>query len=155
MPSVMRTKELFSSLKARAATLTTYAQVPAVVVSYLQAKRVWTPTAAYAAGSTARRDRDPDAMEIGRVDDRQKKGKGKGGDEGMARRRERVNEMKEKAVAPRKTRRKSVPSAGDSTPHRIAGIQRQRARKAGQRQGQRWRWSCPGSCRRWSLDDSH
>jgi len=49
------------------------------VVSYMQAKRVWTPSAAYA-GTTARRD--PDALEIGMVGagDKGKKSKGKGKD---------------------------------------------------------------------------
>ena len=64
-----------------AATLTSYEQVRAVVVSYLQAKRVWIPTATYAAGSTARRN-DPDAMDIGKVDDKKRKGKGKGDEKG-------------------------------------------------------------------------
>ena len=40
-------------LAMHAATLTTYEQVRAVVVSYLQAKRVWIPTATYAAGHRA------------------------------------------------------------------------------------------------------
>ena len=64
-----------------AATLTSYEQVRAVVVSYLQAKRVWIPTATYAAGSTARRN-DPDAIDIGKVDDKKRKGKGKGDEKG-------------------------------------------------------------------------
>ena len=59
-----------------AATLTTYEQVRAVVVSYLQAKRVWVPTATYAAGHTAR-TMDPDAMAVDKVDDKKGKGKGK------------------------------------------------------------------------------
>ena len=57
-------------------THTTYRAVREVVVSYLQAKRVWVPSAAYA-GGTARRD--PDAMDIGKVGDDKGKGKGKKG----------------------------------------------------------------------------
>ena len=63
-------------LAMHAATLTTYEQVCAVVVSYLQAKRVWIPTATYAAGHTARA-RDPDAMNVDKIDDKKGKGKGK------------------------------------------------------------------------------
>jgi hypothetical protein len=63
-------------LAMHAATLTTYEQVRAVVVSYLQAKRVWIPTATYAAGHTARA-RDPDAMNVDKIDDKKGKGKGK------------------------------------------------------------------------------
>ena len=47
-----------------------------VVVSYLQAKQVWKPTAAYA-GNTARKD--PDAMDIGHGKGKGKDGKGKEG----------------------------------------------------------------------------
>ena len=46
----------------------------AVVVSYLQAKRVWTPTGSYA-GPPKRSERDPDAMDIGKVGDKGNKGK--------------------------------------------------------------------------------
>ncbi|CAJ1332079.1 unnamed protein product [Effrenium voratum] len=57
-------------LAMHASSLTDYAQVRATVVSYLQAKRVWIPTGSYAAGASARRgqdrDRDPDAMDIGK-----------------------------------------------------------------------------------------
>ena len=56
-------------LSMHIATLSTYQAVREVVVSYLQAKQVWKPSAAYA-GSTARSD----PMEIGLV---QHKGKGK------------------------------------------------------------------------------
>ena len=63
-------------LAMHAATLTTYEQVRAVVVSYLQAKRVWIPTATYAAGHTARA-RDPDAMNVDKIDDKKGKRKGK------------------------------------------------------------------------------
>ncbi|CAE7273855.1 unnamed protein product [Symbiodinium sp. CCMP2592] len=49
-----------------------------VVVSYLQAKRVWTPSAGYAASSR----RDPNAMDIGRIGDHGKEGKGKGDQKG-------------------------------------------------------------------------
>ena len=68
-------------LAMHAATLTTYEQVRAVVVSYLQAKRVWIPTATYAAGVATRRV-DPDAMDVGKVDDKRKKGKGQGDEKG-------------------------------------------------------------------------
>ncbi|CAE7721094.1 unnamed protein product [Symbiodinium sp. CCMP2592] len=62
-------------LAMHAASLSTYAEVREVVVSYLQAKRVWTPSAGYAASSR----RDPNAMDIGRIGDRDgKEGKGKG-----------------------------------------------------------------------------
>ncbi|CAE7358923.1 unnamed protein product [Symbiodinium sp. CCMP2592] len=62
-------------LAMHAASLSTYAEVREVVVSYLQAKRVWTPSAGYAASSR----RDPNAMDIGRIGDRDgKDGKGKG-----------------------------------------------------------------------------
>ena len=47
-----------------------------VVVSYLQAKQVWKPSAAYA-GNTARKD--PDAMDIGHGKGKGKDGKGKEG----------------------------------------------------------------------------
>ena len=57
------------------ATLKTYLHVRDVVVSFLQAKRVWTPNATYA-GSAARKD--PNAMDIGKIGD--KGGKGKRGD---------------------------------------------------------------------------
>ena len=58
-------------------TLATYQSVREVVVSYLQAKQVWRPSAAYA-GVTAR-TRDPDAMDISLVGDGKGKGKGKDG----------------------------------------------------------------------------
>ena len=58
-------------------TLSTYQSVREVVVSYLQAKQVWRPSAAYA-GVTAR-TRDPDAMDISLVGDGKGKGKGKDG----------------------------------------------------------------------------
>ncbi|CAE7237800.1 true, partial [Symbiodinium sp. CCMP2592] len=62
-------------LAMHVASLSTYAEVREVVVSYLQAKRVWTPSAGYAASSR----RDPNAMDIGRIGDRDgKEGKGKG-----------------------------------------------------------------------------
>ncbi|CAE7562226.1 unnamed protein product [Symbiodinium sp. CCMP2592] len=62
-------------LAMHAASLSTYAEVREVVVSYLQAKRVWTPSAGYAASSR----RDPNTMDIGRIGDRDgKEGKGKG-----------------------------------------------------------------------------
>ncbi|CAE7226937.1 unnamed protein product [Symbiodinium sp. CCMP2592] len=62
-------------LAMHAASLSTYAEVREVVVSYLQAKRVWTPSAGYAASSR----RDPNATDIGRIGDRDgKDGKGKG-----------------------------------------------------------------------------
>ncbi|CAE7837865.1 unnamed protein product [Symbiodinium sp. CCMP2592] len=61
-------------LAMHAASLSTYAEVREVVVSYLQAK-IWTPSARYAASSR----RDPNAMDIGRIGDRDgKEGKGKG-----------------------------------------------------------------------------
>lgn len=62
-------------LSMHLATLKSYLDVRDVVVSYLQAKRVWTPNATYA-GSTARKD--PNAMDIGKIGD--KGGKGKKGD---------------------------------------------------------------------------
>ena len=52
-------------LAMHAARLTTYEQVREVVASYLQAKRVWIPTASYASHASRRHDKDPDAMEIG------------------------------------------------------------------------------------------
>ena len=58
-------------------TLSTYHFVREVVVSYLQAKQVWRPSAAYA-GVTAG-TRDPDAMDISLVGDGKGKGKGKDG----------------------------------------------------------------------------
>ena len=65
-------------LSMHIATLSTYQSVREVVVSYLQAKQVWKPSAAYA-GHTARTGRDPDAMDIGHVGDGKGKGKGKEG----------------------------------------------------------------------------
>ena len=55
-------------------TLSTYQSAREVVVSYLQAKQVWRPSAAYA-GSIARTD----AMDISLVGDGKGKGKGKDG----------------------------------------------------------------------------
>ena len=57
-------------------TLTTYQSVREVVVSYLHAKQVWKPSAAYA-GAAARND--PDAMEIGQIGHGKGKGTGKDG----------------------------------------------------------------------------
>ena len=74
-PSALR-----QHLAMHASTLSTYAEVREVVVSYLQAKRVWTPSAGYAASSR----KDPNAMDIGKVGDgkggkgKADKGKGKG-----------------------------------------------------------------------------
>lgn len=62
-------------LSMHLASLKTYLDVRDVVVSYLQAKRVWTPNAMYA-GSAARKD--PNAMDIGKIGG--KGGKGKKGD---------------------------------------------------------------------------
>lgn len=64
-------------LAMQAATLTSYEQDRAVVVSYLQAKQVWIPIATFAAGSTTHRN-DPNAMEIGNVGGKKGKEKGKG-----------------------------------------------------------------------------
>ena len=66
-------------LAMHAAVLNSYEAVRDAVVGYLQAKRVWSPSATYA-GNTARKD----AMDIGKVgdgkgSDKGKKGKGKGG----------------------------------------------------------------------------
>ena len=58
-------------------TLSTYQSVRELVVSYLQAKQVWRPSAAYA--GAAARTRDPDAMDISLVGDGKGKGKGKDG----------------------------------------------------------------------------
>ena len=68
-PSALR-----QHLAMHASTLSTYAEVREVVVSYLQAKRVWTSSAGYAASSR----KDPNAMDIGKVGD------GKGGKGGKA-----------------------------------------------------------------------
>ena len=72
---------LKQDLSMHIAMLSTYQAVREVVVSYLQAKQVWKPSAAYA-GSTARSD----PMEIGLVQQRgkgkDKGGKGKGGKKG-------------------------------------------------------------------------
>ncbi|CAE7434553.1 PARP6, partial [Symbiodinium sp. KB8] len=51
-----------------AGKLTKYEDVRGLVVSYLQAKRVWTPSGAYAQPA-GRRHHDPDAMDIGKVGD--------------------------------------------------------------------------------------
>ena len=71
------TSALKQHLSMHLASLKTYLDVRDVAVSYLQAKRVWTPNATYA-GSTARKD--PNAMDIGKIGD--KGGKGKKGDKG-------------------------------------------------------------------------
>ena len=65
-------------LSMHIATLSTYQSVREVVVSYLQAKQVWKPSAAYA-GNAARIGRDPDAVDISHVGDGKGKGKGKEG----------------------------------------------------------------------------
>ena len=71
----MKTKELFSWL-----SLAAYEEVRQIVVSYLQAKRVWTPNATYAHHGKAR---DPDAMDTCKIGDKENpKGKGKGKDKG-------------------------------------------------------------------------
>ena len=74
-PSALR-----QHLAMHTATLVNYEDVRNVVVSYLQAKRVWTPSATYAGTSR----KDPNAMDIGRVGDGDKghKGKGKGHEKG-------------------------------------------------------------------------
>ena len=67
-------------LAMTAGKLTKYEDVRGLVVSYLQAKRVWTPSGAYAQPA-GRRHHDPDAMDIGKVGDakgKDPKGKGKG-----------------------------------------------------------------------------
>ena len=65
-------------LAMHASSLTAYDEVRQVVVSYLQAKRVWTPNATYAHHGRAK---DPDAMDIGKIGDKENpKGKGKGKD---------------------------------------------------------------------------
>ena len=67
-------------LAMTAGKLTKYEDVRGLVVSYLQAKRVWTPSGAYAQPA-GRRHHDPDAMDIGKVGDakgKDQKGKGKG-----------------------------------------------------------------------------
>ncbi|CAE7521947.1 RE1 [Symbiodinium sp. CCMP2592] len=69
-------------LAMTAGRLTKYKNVRNLVVSYLQAKRVWTPSGAYAQ-PTRQRHHDPDQMEIGKVGDKGKdKGKGGKGKEG-------------------------------------------------------------------------
>ncbi|CAE7501560.1 PARP6, partial [Symbiodinium sp. KB8] len=55
-------------LAMTAGKLTKYEDVRGLVVSYLQAKRVWTPSGAYAQPA-GRRHHDPDAMDIGKVGD--------------------------------------------------------------------------------------
>ena len=65
-------------LAMHASSLTAYDEVRQVVVSCLQAKRVWTPNATYAHHGRAK---DPDAMDIGKIGDKESpKGKGKGKD---------------------------------------------------------------------------
>ena len=76
-------------LAMTAGKLTKYEDVRGLVVSYLQAKRVWTPSGAYAQPA-GRRHHDPDAMDIGKVGDakgKDPKGKGKG--KGQRRKRQR------------------------------------------------------------------
>ena len=105
-------------LAMHASSLGSYDEVRAVVVSYLQAKRVWTPSGGYA--QTSRRAaHDPDAMDIGKVGDakgdkgkgKEKKGKGKdkdpkGGNEpekggkGQDKRNQQHNQQKEKEKCP-------------------------------------------------------
>ena len=65
-------------LAMHASSLTAYDEVRQIVVSYLQAKRVWTPNATYAHHGKAR---DPDAMDIGKIGDKENP-KGKGKDKG-------------------------------------------------------------------------
>ena len=113
-------KTLKQHLAMHAATLTTYEQVCAVVVSYLPAKTVWIPTATYAAGHTARA-RDPDAMNVDKSMTRKAKEK-------ENRRKARKEKAKEKATAKRakkantaktqgKTKKgKSAQSAGETIP---------------------------------------
>ncbi|CAE7940257.1 unnamed protein product, partial [Symbiodinium sp. KB8] len=67
-------------LAMTAGKLTKYEDVRGLVVSYLQAKRVWTPSGAYAQPA-GRRHHDPDAMDIGHTVKEcwyNSKGKGKG-----------------------------------------------------------------------------
>ena len=121
-------KTLKQHLAMHAATLTTYEQVCAVVVSYLPAKTVWIPTATYAAGHTARA-RDPDAMNVDKSMTRKAKEK-------ENRRKARKEKAKEKATAKRakkantaktqgKTKKgKSAQSAGETIPHKNAGTTR-------------------------------
>ena len=115
-------------LAMHAATLTTYEQVCAVVVSYLQAKRVWIPTATYAAGHTARA-RDPDAMNVDKIDDKKGKGKGKQekGKKGEGKRKGdgKKNKKANTAKTQGKTKKgKSAQSAGETIPHKNAGTTR-------------------------------
>lgn len=81
------------------ASLKTYLHVRDVVVSYLQAKRVWTPNATYA-GSTARKD--PNAMDIGKIGAKVEKVKRGMEKERMIRaKEEKTNTAKEKENHPR------------------------------------------------------
>ena len=63
--ALLVTESTRQNLATHAATLTTHQQVRAVVVSYLQAKRVWTPAGSYA-GPPKQFQRDRDAMDIGK-----------------------------------------------------------------------------------------
>ena len=115
-------------------TLSDYYAVRDVVVSYLQAKRTWVPSAAYA-GSPARRD--PNAVES-QVGDggkpnphKGKKGSGKGdGEKGKDAKGKQKGKDKQKPGA-KKDEPKSAPSAGrPRTPPRSAGsTQRARAKE--------------------------
>ncbi|CAE7235731.1 RE1 [Symbiodinium natans] len=58
-------------LAMHASSLGSYDEVRAVVVSYLQAKRVWTPSGGYAQ-SSRRAAHDPDAMDIGKQKEKEK-----------------------------------------------------------------------------------
>ena len=97
-------------------TSTTYQSVCEVVVSYLQAKQVWKPSAAYA-GAAARND--PDAMEIGQIGHGKGKGKGKDGN-GKAGKKGKEKKQKGQAkiataaerVAKAVTAKTDAPSAG-------------------------------------------
>ena len=99
-------------LAMTAGKLTKYEDVRGLVVSYLQAKRVWTPSGAYAQPA-GRRHHDPDAMDIGKVGDakgkdskgkRKRQGQGRQrqrkGQKGQGRKREGHPEEKEKEKCP-------------------------------------------------------
>ena len=104
-------------LAMTAGKLTKYEDVRGLVVSYLQAKRVWTPSGAYAQPA-GRRHHDPDAMDIGKVGDAKgKDGKGKGKGKGKVRKTKEKGKTKrarkEKGKTPKsRRRRKSARSAG-------------------------------------------
>lgn len=87
-------------------TLDTYEAVRQLVVSYLQAKRVWTPTAAYA-GIPAPKDHN--AMDIGKVGDHQQ-GKGKKGDRVARITKKGVTRAKGKRVNPRMAEERALGS---------------------------------------------